>query len=81
MKVFVTNQRNLDFAVDLKLTDESIDILIRDAIPKLDPDGAENIAVNKVEFRGDWIVCDEVLLEETISLASLKNLPDFSNRC
>lgn len=77
MKVFVTNQRNLNFAVDLKLTDESIDILIRDAIPKLDPDGAENIAANKVEFRGEWIVCDEVLLEETISLASMKNLPDF----
>ena len=77
MKVFATTQRNLNFAVDLALKDETIDLLIRTAIPRFDHNGEPNTATNKVELRGDWIVCDEVILEEKISLIAMKNLPDF----
>jgi hypothetical protein len=77
MKVFATHERNDDFAVDLRLEDEVLHVLCRHALPAVKTDGESNMSDSVVEIRGDWLIHDEVLLDEAISLGQLRNMPDF----
>ena len=77
MKVFATQERNEDFAVDMRLEDEVLHVLCRHALPAVNIDGESNMSESVVEIRGDWLIHGEVLLDEAINLSQLRNMPDF----
>ena len=53
MKVFATQERNEDFAVDMRLEDEVLHVLCRHALPAVNIDGESNMSESVVEIRGD----------------------------
>lgn len=80
MKLFVTSERNLNFAIDLSLDGNLLTYVIRKAIPSKTPEGEDMpLAEGQTLFakQGEWLVIDEIEHQEVIDLNIFKNMPDF----